>query len=352
MFDQYGYYAERSNKTPLDRGVITHMLKKQQCMSIVVAVIVAPMLVGIGLLALQIHHLFFDIFAWLLFGSAALLLVETLIPAILLPLGKFTVSLDAMCRKEVVYRGSGGNRSCDEVFYFSHHGSFITGGTLYHYTEPGHMFYVVSYYGHKLSPALIFHTHMYEWIGPSEELGGVSIEAAESTEHAESTIFTRRPLTKGRKTRLTDEEIARDLLENRRVPDDLFAKLSAGLLVICGMLFFVHVEVASVVLALAGALYAALLTRRLLWNRQVRKHRFIITKDTLMDKDPVTRGFWRWKKMRFTLAFRNSGSYRLPRADTSVFYDAELGDTFFVVRLEGKNRAIRAVYNALDYDWD
>ncbi|MBQ7337493.1 MAG: hypothetical protein IJW40_03455 [Clostridia bacterium] len=353
MTERYGYYAERANKTPLDRGVITQMLKKQQRLSIVAAVIVAPMLVGIGLLGLQIHHLLFDVLAWLFFGATAVLLVETVIPLILLPLGKFTVSLDAMCRKEIVYRGSGDHKSCDEVFYFSHHGSFITGGTLYNYTEPGHMFYVVSYYGHRGSPAMIFHTHMYEWVGAPEELGGVQPTAELSNgTHMGDTILARRPLTKGRKTRLTDEEIVRDLMENRRVPDDLFAKLSAGLFVICGVLFFVNVELASVVLALAGTVYAALLTQRLIWNRQVRKHRFIITKDTLMDKDPITRGIWRWKKMRFTLAFRNSGTYRLPRADTSVFYDAELGDSFLVVRLEGKNRAIRAVYNALDYDWD
>jgi hypothetical protein len=70
-----------------------------------------------------------------------------------------------------------------------------------------------------------------------------------------------------------------------------------------------------------------------------------------MDKDPVTRGVLKWKKMRYVLSFRHGGEYRLPLQDSSVYYDAELGDTFYTVRVDGKNIHIRAVYNALDFEW-
>ena len=69
-----------------------------------------------------------------------------------------------------------------------------------------------------------------------------------------------------------------------------------------------------------------------------------------MDKDPLNRGFWRWKKMRFVLSFRNSGEYMLPLRDSGVYYDAELGDTFYIVRFAGKKKTVRAVYNALDVE--
>ena len=354
MFDQYGYYVERSNKTPLDREIIAKMLKKGSGWGILLLFLVALLLVGMGLLAQLSRHLLVDIFAWLCYGAAAVMVLEMIIPLILLPMGKFTVSLDAMCRKEIVHRGSGRHTDIDYMLYFSHHGSCTTTHSLYHYSEPGQMFYVVSFYGKKWAPTMVFHTHMYEWVGAPEDLGGVRPEAdvpAVDT-GVENTILARRPLSKGRKTRLTDEEIIRDLLEERRVLDELLIKLSVGLLALCGVLFFVNISVATTASAVVGAVCAVLLVQRWIGKRRIQKHRFIITSDTLMDKDPITRGVWRWKKMRFVLAFRNSGSYRLPRQDGSVYYDAELGDTFFVIRLEGKSKKIRAVYSRLDYDWD
>ena len=54
--------------------------------------------------------------------------------------------------------------------------------------------------------------------------------------------------------------------------------------------------------------------------------------------------------MRFVLSFRNSGEYMLPLRDSSVYYDAELGDTFYIVRFAGKKKTVRAVYNALDVE--
>ena len=353
MFDSYGHYIEKTKKTPLDRKMITGMLWKEQRWSMLISLILSLMLVGVGLLGFVVDDWTGDILAWFFLISAALMVVEELTVFILLLLRKFSVSLDAMCRKEIVHHRSGNHVRTYHKFYFSHHGSFTTGRTLYSYSEPGQLFYVVSFAGQKWAPAIVFHTHMYEWAGSPEELGGVVPTVEDDGEaRTESTIFSRRPLTKGRKTRLTDEEITRDLLENRRISDELFAKLSAGLLVICGALFFANVEAASIVLAVVGAAWVLWLAVRLRDKRQVQKHRFIITEDTLMDKDPVTRGVLRWKKMHFVFSFRQSGTYRLPRADESVYYDAELGDTFLVVRLEGKSRAIRAVYNTLDYDWD
>lgn len=346
-------FEETPKKKPLDRKIIADMLKKGRIWDFLVLFGGVPAIAGFGWLASLAHHLLTDIFAWLFYGMATLLAVEIIIPMILLPFGKFTVSLDAMCRKEIVYRRHGDHIDTDYVFYFSHHGSYNTTPSLYSYSEPGQLFYVVSFAGHKWSPSKIFHTHMYEWIGPPEDVGGVVPERLEEEARVfNETILARRPLTKGRKTRLTDEEIIRDLLENRRALDELLIKLGAGLLVVASLLFFVSAAVAKTALSIVGAACAVLLVQRLIGKKRVEKHRFILTKDTLMDKDPITRGIWRWKKMNFVLSFRQSGTYRIPRADESVYYDAELGDAFFIVRMEGKSKKIRAVYNGLDYDWD
>ena len=346
-------FEETPKKTPLDRKMITGMLWKEKRWSILISLIAASMFAGLGLLGFAVNDWMVDVFAWFFLISAALVAAEELTEIVLLLLGKFSVSLDAMCRKEIVHRRSGNHVHTYHKFYFSHHGSYTAGSTLYGYSEPGQLFYVVSFAGHKWSPSTIFHTHMYEWVGPPEDVGGVMPERPEEEARVfNETILARRPLTKGRKTRLTDEEIIRDLLENRRALDELLIKLGAGLLVVASLLFFVNAGVAKMALSIVGAACAVLLVQRLIGKKRVEKHRFILTKDTLMDKDPITRGIWRWKKMHFVLSFRQSGTYRIPRADESVYYDAELGDAFFVVRMEGKSKKIRAVYNGLDYDWD
>ena len=119
-----------------------------------------------------------------------------------------------------------------------------------------------------------------------------------------------------------------------------------------GVLFVIEASVATVFLCVALPICAALGLQRAIWCAKVKSHRFQIEKDTLMDKDPITRGVWRWKKMRFVLSFRNSGEYTLPLRDSSVHYDAELGDTFYIVRFAGKGNTVRAVYNALDVEME
>ena len=127
MFDSYGHYIEKTKKTPLDRKMITGMLWKEQRWSMLISLILSLMLVGVGLLGFVVDDWTGDILAWFFLISAALMVVEELTVFILLLLRKFSVSLDAMCRKEIVHHRSGNHVRTYHKFYFSHHGSFTTG---------------------------------------------------------------------------------------------------------------------------------------------------------------------------------------------------------------------------------
>lgn len=357
MKDKLDRFEETPKKKPLDRKIIATHLRKRAILDAIIAMIMVPLSAGMGtLMLLFADDVFLIAFSVLFLAMAAIWLWYVILPFILLPFGKFTVCLDCMCRKEIVRRSSGKYTRWDPVFFFSHHGSYTVYDSLYNYSEPGQLFYVVSYYGHKRSPALIFHTHQYEWVGaPEEIIGLISTESTPSDRMSNETILTRRPLTKGRKTKLTGEEIARDMVEDVRVSNGQLGLAAFGVVVLGCLLFTIEATVATIFLAVALPLCAAIGLQRAIWCAKVRSHRFNIEKDTLMDKDPLNRGIGRWKKMRFVLTFRNSGEYMLPLRDSSVYYDAELGDTFYIVRFAGKNfegkkKTVRAVYNALDVE--
>ena len=341
-------FEETPKKKPLDRKIVAKELRKVQIAEVILIAILLVPFVVFGLVLLLANVVLFDVLAVFLFVFSALVLLSSLSQLlILLPMGKFTVCYDAMCRKERVHRRHGGTTL---YMYFSHHGAVSPPASLYHSTEPGDMFYVVSYCGYKWMPSMIFPTNMYEWVGPAEDVGGVSTASVPSDRMSNETILTRRPLTKGRKTKLTGEEIARDMVEDVRVSNGKLGLAAFGVVVLGCLLFTIEATVATVFLTVALPVCAAIGLQRAIWCAKVKNHRFEIEKDTLMDKDPLNRGFWRWKKMRFVLTFRNSGEYMLPLRDSSVYYDAELGDTFYIVRFAGKKKTVRAVYNALDVE--
>ena len=222
------------------------------------------------------------------------------------------------------------------------------------------MFYIVSVPGAFRRPVQIYPTSKYEWVGNPERVKDYTrIHATQGypEDRVENTILARRPLTRGRKWRLTDEEIARDLLEERALTKEHVLGAFVATAVLGGLLFFIHVTAAIVMLAGGGALSVLLLAQYLWFSRQVKKRSFIISSDTLMDKDPVKRGLGKNRQTRYVLGFRKHRPYVLPPQDESVYHDAELGDTFYIVRFAGKNfegkkKTVRAVYNALDVEWE
>ncbi len=266
--------------------------------------------------------------------------------------GVCNVALDVMCGSEEKEDEHGHKYY---YFYFSHHDAKPVSKWMYENILPGEIMYVTTVPGVLKKPIAIYRAREYEWTGKPNELKDYTTRYAaqgQPEERVENTILARRPLTRGRKWKLTDEEIARDLWENRVLTGERLAGAVIGIALLSGLLFFVNAAVAPVILAVGGVIAVLLIVQYFWYRRQIKRCRFIVTKDTLMDKDPVKRGMGKKRQTRYVLGFRKHRPYILPTQDESIYRDAELGDTFYIVRLEGKNTAIRAVYNALDVEWD
>ena len=237
-------------------------------------------------------------------------------------------------------------------FRFTYHSPKVVDKHTYETAQAGGIFYMLSVPGLTYNETVaIYPISQYEWTGNSSKIKDYTrFYAAQDQieDRVENTILARRPLTRGRKWRLTDEEIVRDLLEERALTKEHVLGAFVATAVLGGLLFFIHVTAAIVMLAGGGALSVLLLAQYLWFSRQVKKRSFIISSDTLMDKDPVKRGFGRNRETRYVLGFRKHRPYVLPPQDESVYHDAELGDTFYIVRFAGKKKTVRAVYNALD----
>ena len=265
--------------------------------------------------------------------------------------GVCKVSLDVMCGGEI---RTGEHGTQFYYFCFSHHGSMPVSKWMYENIPAGQRFYVVSVPGAFRRPMMIYPLSQYEWVGNADKLTDYTNRyAAQGPQdgRTENTILARRPLTQGRKWKLTNEEIVRDLREHAFWTNERLIGVTLGVPAIGALLFFASAEAAVLTLAIAGAACVALWIQHGVLLHAIKAHRFVVKSDTLMDKDPVTRGVWRWRTTRYLLSFRK-GTYYLPPQDESVYRDAELGDTFLIVRLEGKHPKIRAVYNTLDVEWD
>ena len=264
--------------------------------------------------------------------------------------GVCNVALDVMCGSEETEDEHGHKYY---YFYFSHHGSKLVSKWMYENIMPGELMFISTVPGILRKPIGIYRTREYEWVGDPKGYKDYTrlVPPQPEKEEVENTILARRPLTRGRKWRLTEEEVARDLCENTFWTSQRLSGVTVGVLAVGALLVLVDAMVALIALAGGSLLCAALWIERGVWLRAVRAHRFVVKQDTLMDKDPITRGIGNRKNTRYLLSFRN-GTYTLPMQDESVYRDAELGDIFLVVRLEGKNKRIRAVYNTLDVEWD
>ncbi|MBQ7337494.1 MAG: hypothetical protein IJW40_03460 [Clostridia bacterium] len=265
--------------------------------------------------------------------------------------GVCNVALDVMCGSEEKEDENGHKYY---YFYFSHHDSKLVTKWMYENILPGEIMYVTTVPGVLKKPIAIYRTQEYEWVGKPDELKDYTTRYAaqgQTEERVENTILARRPLTRGRKWKLTDEAIVRDLLENRVLTSERLAVSVVGIVLLSGLFFLVNATVASVILAVGGAIAVLLIVQYLWYGRQIKQRRFIIAKDTLMDKDPVKRGIGKNRKTRYVLGFRKHRPYILPAQDESIYRDAELGDTFYVVLFEGKTKSVRAVYNALDVEY-
>ena len=258
-----------------------------------------------------------------------------------------------------VLRGSFTRKDANghEYYYFRffYHSPKLVDKHTYETILAGEIFYMFSVPGLTYNETVaIYPISQYEWAGnPSKIKDYTRFYAAQdqTDERVENTILARRPLTKGRKWRLTDEEIARDLLENRVITGERVAGVFVAVAAVGGLLFLANATAAVITLAGGGAAAVALLAYYLWYGRQIKGRHFVVVTDTLMDKDPIKRGFGKSRQTRYVLGFRKHRPYTLPRADESVYHDAELGDTFFVIRMEGKSKKIRAVYNALDVEY-
>ena len=239
-------------------------------------------------------------------------------------------------------------------FRFTYHSPKVVDKHTYETAQAGEIFYMLSVPGLTYNETVaIYPISQYEWTGNSSKIKDYTqLHAAQdqTEERVENTILARRPLTRGRKWRLTDEEIARDLLESRALTKEHVLGAFVATAVLGGLLLFIHATAAIVMLAGGGVVALALLAQYLWFSQQVKKRSFIISSDTLMDKDPVKRGLGKNRQTRYVLGFRKHRPYVLPPQDESVYHDAELGDTFYIVRFAGKKKTVRAVYNALDVE--
>ena len=240
-------------------------------------------------------------------------------------------------------------------FRFTYHSPKPVDKHMYEVASAGEIFYTFSVPGLTYNETVaIYPISKYEWKGnPGKVKDYTRFYATQeqTQERVENTILARRPLTRGRKWKLTEEEIARDLCENTFWTSERLGGITFGVLAVGALLFLASVKAALIALTVGCVLCIALWIEYGLWRRAIKGHRFLVKKDTLADKDPVTRGVWPRKTTRYLLSFRK-GTYLLSPQDESIYHDAELGDTFFVVRMEGKSKKIRAVYNALDVEWD
>ena len=239
-------------------------------------------------------------------------------------------------------------------FRFTYHSPKPVDKHMYEVASAGEIFYTFSVPGLTYNETVaIYPISKYEWKGnPGKVKDYTRFYATQeqTPERVENTILARRPLTHGRKWKLTGEEIVRDLCENTFWTSERLGGITFGVLAVGALLFLASVKAALIALTVGCVICAALWIERGVWLRRVKAHRFVVSKDVLMDKDPVTRGILKRKTTRYLLSFRK-GTCLLPLQDESVYHDAELGDTFFVVRMEGKNDKIRAVYNVLDFEW-
>jgi hypothetical protein len=239
-------------------------------------------------------------------------------------------------------------------FRFTYHSPKPVDKHMYEVASAGEIFYTFSVPGLTYNETVaIYPISKYEWKGnPGKVKDYTRFYATQeqTQERVENTILARRPLTRGRKWKLTEEEIVRDLCENTVWTSERLGGITFGVLAVGALLFLASVKAALIALTVGCVICAALWIERGVWLRRVKAHRFVVSKDVLMDKDPVTRGILKRKTTRYLLSFRK-GTYLLPLQDESVYHDAELGDTFYTVRVDGKNIHIRAVYNALDFEW-
>ena len=346
---------EVPEKKPLDRKTCVRDYWescKQDWPGVWVVIIMGMIIaLGVAVALFMAHHVIFKILGviWLLVNWYKLL--GPLLSHFLTLCGRCTVALDVMCGTKLRLSDNG-----TEMYYFcfSHYGSFPVTKWMYENIPAGELFYVVTVPSVLNKPVAIWRAKDYEWIGKPDEIKDYTTRYAaqdQTEERVENTILARRPLTHGRKWKLTGEEIVRDLCENTFWTSERLGGITFGVLAVGALLFLASVKAALIALAVGCVICAALWIERGVWLRRVKAHRFVVSKDVLMDKDPVTRGILKRKTTRYLLSFRK-GTCLLPLQDESVYHDAELGDTFFVVRMEGKSKKIRAVYNALDVEWD
>lgn len=356
---------DENKKAPLDRRIaidpVLHPFRGEWPGFPIMMVICILMLVGIFCLFFLAEHLFADIFAIAGLCVIGVVVLNALLNYFLALFGKYTVSVDALCYKEhiVRYYYHNGHAHVQEYFYlyFSHHGRKSVSPSHYATATEGELYYVVATWGHRFSPSGVYPLRGHEWIGKEEELVWcVSDPAKEPVVIDEpdggDTIFERRPVTRGRKETLTREEIARDLLENRLISNDKFVLLIFGVLLLGGALCLVSLKAAAIYAVVAGAAMAVFLVRYFSWEYRVKKKKFTVVKDTLMDRDIVIRGKGRLQRNSYVLSFRQNGTYTLSQNRAGVYHASELGDNFYLVSVYDKAKHPVAVYNTLDYRWE
>ena len=81
--------------------------------------------------------------------------------------GDFTVYQDELAEmEEMEVRRIGGKIRLENVFYFLDSGRYVVtaaDGSAFSYSNRGDRFYVVSYYGKKPKPMLVYNTKIYEY---------------------------------------------------------------------------------------------------------------------------------------------------------------------------------------------
>ena len=104
-------------------------------------------------------------------------------------------------------------------FRFTYHSPKMVDKHTYETAQAGEIFYMLSVPGLTYNETVaIYPISQYEWTGNSSKIKDYTRFYAardQTVERVENTILARRPLTHGRKWKLTGEEIARDLLEER-----------------------------------------------------------------------------------------------------------------------------------------
>ncbi len=352
---------DENKKSPLDRKIVAqpllHPFKGEWPGWPVVFALAFLLPIGLFSLLYLANMPVMDITATVLLAAFGIFVADMLLNYFLVLFGKYTVSVDALCCKEQIVRHSRHGTETYYYLYFSHHGRIRVSASQYAAALEGELYFVLATWGHRFAPLSSYPMRDYEWVGKPEELNWDVSDPAKADPTAEppdggDTIFERRPITRGRKETLTREEIARDLLENRLIGNDKLVLLIFGVLLLGGALCLVSLKAAAIYALTAGVAMAIFLVCYFSWEYRVKKRKFTVVKDTLMDRDVVIRGRGRLQRNSYVFSFRQRGTYTLPQAHAGVYHASELGDSFYLVFVSDKAKHASAVYNALDYRWE